>query len=261
MKSVVLSLRYIRYYLTAKTKHDIHSPFVYNLLTEVISRKEENAFFLSIEKLRQSMLKNDTVINIRDFGAGFGGKTFVERKIKFVAHHSSKSKKYGQLLHRLVKHFSPSVMLELGTSVGVSAMYQASAAHSSKFITLEGCENTAEIAASNFKKLELKNIVQVTGDFEKTLPEVLKNLPMLDYVFIDGNHRKEPVLKYFYACLEKSNKNTLFIIDDINWSMEMMEAWNEIKADPRTTITIDLFMLGLVFINPDHTKQNFIIRF
>ena len=48
-------------------------------------------------------------------------------------------------------------------------------------------------------------------------------------VFIDGNHRKEPVINYFNQVADMSDNNSVVIIDDINSSREMAEAWCEIK--------------------------------
>lgn len=261
MKSIILSLKYIKYFFSADTRHDIHSPFVFNLLTLAILKTENKPVFEKIEKIRKNMLRDQSIVKIRDFGAGFGGKQYQEKKIQFIASHSSKSKKYSQLLYRIIAYFTPSVILELGTSVGISAMYQAAAAPGSKITTMEGCENTAKIAAANFKNAGFENITQITGDFDEILPSFLAITPRLDYVFIDGNHRKEPVLKYFNACLQNINKHSFFIIDDINWSAEMAEAWKEIKLNPRVSVTIDMFMLGIVFFNPELTKQDFTIRF
>jgi hypothetical protein len=51
------------------------------------------------------------------------------------------------------------------------------------------------------------------------------------------------------------------VFDDIHWSEGMEKAWNEIKSDKDVTITIDFFTVGLVFFNPDFTKQDFLIRY
>jgi hypothetical protein len=57
------------------------------------------------------------------------------------------------------------------------------------------------------------------------------------------------------------NENTLLIFDDIYWSEGMKAAWNEIKAHPKVTVTIDLFWIGLVFFKGGRVKENFLTRF
>ncbi|PJC61367.1 MAG: SAM-dependent methyltransferase, partial [Flavobacteriales bacterium CG_4_9_14_0_2_um_filter_32_27] len=80
-------------------------------------------------------------------------------------------------------------------------------------------------------------------------------------VFFDGNHTKNATLTYFNWCLEKANEQSVFVFDDIYWSEEMKCAWKEIKAHPKVTTTIDLFFLGIIFFNPDLSKEDFVLRF
>jgi predicted O-methyltransferase YrrM len=93
------------------------------------------------------------------------------------------------------------------------------------------------------------------------LPEVIAGLSKLDFVFIDGNHRKEATLDYFKRCLPKLSENSIMIFDDIYWSLGMKEAWQEIKAHKDVTVTIDLFWIGLVFVRKGQVKEDFMIRF
>jgi predicted O-methyltransferase YrrM len=192
-------------------------------------------------------------------GTGRSGK----RTISEIAERSLKSEKYGQLLFRLVNHFKPNTILELGTSLGISTAYLASANPNSKVITIEGCPNIASEAKKNFEILGLKNIESVIGNFDSVLPAALCQLPTADckLVFFDGNHKKEPTLRYFNQCLELADNTSVFIFDDIHWSNEMEEAWEEIKSHPQVTVTIYLFFLGLVFFRKEQVKQNFIVRF
>jgi hypothetical protein len=68
-------------------------------------------------------------------------------------------------------------------------------------------------------------------------------------------------LHYFNLAITKATENSLFIFDDIYWSEEMIEAWEIIKADPRVSITIDLYFIGLVFFKKGQAKENFTILF
>jgi predicted O-methyltransferase YrrM len=84
----------------------------------------------------------------------------------------------------------------------------------------------------------------------------------VDLAFIDGNHRKQPTLDYFTKLLNHSTTSTILIFDDIHWSEEMEAAWSVIQQNPSVTLTIDLFFIGLVFLNPTFkVKQHFSIRF
>ena len=264
MKKFRLLFKYLRYYFAAQTKHDIHSPFVFDLLTNVISAKSNFYAYGQIEEIRKSLLSSKAKIIVQDFGAGSIVNKPSEanlKAVKDIAKASAKSPKYGQLLFRLVHYFKPKTLLELGTSFGISTLYQALPDKSAKLITMEGCENVAKLAQENFKKAGTTNIELITGNFDETLASALTSIKSLDYVFFDGNHKKEPTLRYFEKCLPLAHNDSLFIFDDIHWSDEMEGAWEAIKNNPQVTITIDLFFLGLVFFRKEQHKQHFIIRF
>ncbi len=173
----------------------------------------------------------------------------------------SQHKRRAHLLYRLSRHFQPENILELGTAAGFSTAYIKAPVPESKMITLEGCASLADVASNNLKRLKIKNTEISIGDFDVTLPLVLKKFEKLDFVFFDGNHRRKPTLDYFNRCVELTHEDTLFIFDDIHWSQGMEEAWNTIKNDERVNISLDIFWFGLVFFRKGIIKQDFIIRY
>ena len=127
---------------------------------------------------------------------------------------------------------------------------------------MEGSAKIAAIARVNLSSLGLKNIGVIEGDFNNTLPEYLSSNKKIDFVFLDGNHRKVPTLKYFEEILLNANEETIFVFDDIHWSKEMEEAWEIIKAHTQVTLTLDLFFIGIAFLGKNFKeKQHFVIRF
>lgn len=261
MKKIRFLFNYLFYRFVSQTKHDIHSPFVFDLLTNVIEDCTPFYAYKEIETLRKELLESKEMIRVTDYGAGSLFNNLPERKISDIARSASKSTKYGQLLFRIINHFQPQTLLELGTSLGISTLYQAKPSSKSKLITIEGCPETAQRAVYNFKKLGAENIELLVGNFDELLPKALKDLGEVDYVFFDGNHRKEATIRYFEQCLPFIHNNTLFVFDDIHWSEEMQEAWKYIQNSPQVTVTIDLFFLGLVFFRKEQKKQDFVLRF
>ena len=96
---------------------------------------------------------------------------------------------------------------------------------------------------------------------EKNDPLFLANSAQIDMIFFDANHKKEPTISYFNMCMDKIGKKALFIFDDIYWSKEMKEAWEEICADTRIQVSIDLFSIGIVFIDPELKKKHYTIYY
>jgi predicted O-methyltransferase YrrM len=260
-----LVLNYLKYRLRATSEHGVHSPFVYDLITKVIYNKTAYYSYKNIESLREQLLNSDKKINCIDLGAGSkmidsNGSSEI-KKINHIVKYSAKPAKYSQLLFRLVNYFQPSQVIELGTSLGISTSYLASANSKINVITVEGCPAIAEIANKNFKQLGLKNIEQKIGNFDTLLPLLLNKMQQVDFIFFDGNHTKEATLNYFNQCLPKTHENSVFIFDDIYWSDEMKQAWTEIKNNAKVIVTVDLFFMGIVFFRKEQVKQHFVIKF
>lgn len=259
-----LAKKYFHYYFTASNGngHGIHSPFVFDFVKHVLNDKQSYPVYQSIESLRKQLLANSTVIEVEDFGAGSSVIKTNKRVVSVIAASSLKPKKYAQLLYRMVKYYKPETIVELGTSFGITTAYLASAHKTSKVFTCEGSTAIASIARQNFRSLQLNNIQLTEGDFAQTLSPLLAKLQTIDFSFIDGNHQKDPTLDYFSKLLNHANPNTILIFDDIHWSAGMESAWDAIKKHPQVTLTIDLFFIGIVFINPDFKiPQHFSIRF
>ena len=253
MKKVIFLIKYISHCLRVDSKQCLQSHFGYDLYTKII--KDQNPFYMfrDIEAIRASMSASEKKICVTDMGSGKSGL----KKVKHIAKNALKSPVYSQLLFRLVNHFKPLHLLELGTSLGITSLYLAGASPKSKLITLEGCPETSKLAIQNFQTFGAANIELLQGDFRVTLPQALQKMPSLDFVFFDGNHKKAPTLEYFQHCFGFARSNTLFVFDDIHWSNEMEEAWDLIKQHPGVSLTIDLFFLGLVFLRTGREKQNF----
>ncbi len=252
---------YLSHFFTSKTRHGVHSPFVYYLIDEVIYDYSPKMYEQEIEGLRSSLKKDDRTIRVTDLGAGSLLNKRSDKKVKDIARHALKAPRIAKLIARLAAYYKPETIIELGTCLGVTTSYLAKASRSSQIITVEGCPETAEIARENFNNLGLPGVELRVGDFDVLLPEILAEQAKIDFLFIDGNHRKEATLNYFYACLPKVHEGTLLIFDDIYWSQGMKEAWEEIKAHPQVTVSVDLFYIGLVFFKKDQYKEDFKVRF
>jgi len=256
--------KYLYYYLTASNGkgHGIHSPFVFDFIKNVLNDTKSYPAYQSIEQARRTLLANSSVIEVEDFGAGSSVIKTNKRVVSAIAASSLKPKKYAQLLYRMVKYYQPATVLELGTSFGITTAYMASANAAFHVFTCEGAGAIASIAKQNFAMLQLKNVQLIEGNFAETLSPLLSYLPTVDFVFVDGNHRKEPTLNYFNQLLKYATPKTILVFDDIHWSTEMEGAWALIKKHPAVTLTIDLFFICIVFLNPDiNHKQHFILRF
>jgi predicted O-methyltransferase YrrM len=259
-----LAKKYFLFYLSASNGkgHGIHSPFVFEFVKNVLNDKRNFPEYAEMENLRNQLLKDKSTVTVSDFGAGSVVDKKNERSISDIARISASPANKGQLLFRIVNHYQPKTIVELGTSLGLSAGYLASGNKNADLVTMEGSPAIADIAEDNFKKIGLKNIKVIRGNFDETLVSVITNCRAgIDFAYIDGNHRKDPTLRYFNMLISAMTDSFVIILDDIHWSREMEEAWITIKNDSRVLLTIDLFFIGLVFFRKDFKiKQHFDIR-
>lgn len=251
---------FLVYFISAGTAHSVHSPFIYDFVTRVLNARRQKPAYHGIELVRTRMLTSRSLVEVQPLGAA-GGTETKKVMLKTLTARTSKSAKYGELLERICEYYQPRYAIEIGTSLGISTMYQALGLTQGYLLTLEGNEASLKIAKHNAEKLGFQNIQFVEGLFEKTLPMVVQAIPHIDYVFFDGNHTMQATLDYFEQCLTKSHENTIFVFDDIRWSDEMFKAWQKIKNHDKVRVTVDLFFMGIVFFRPGQEKEHFTIRF
>ncbi|TXK33255.1 class I SAM-dependent methyltransferase [Pontibacter qinzhouensis] len=252
---------YLLYRLRAFKLHGVHSPFVFDLYHNVICHDGHFEAYDRVETLREKLLQSQQQLQVTDFGAGSKSGLKKVRKVKDIARTSAKPAKYGQLLYRLVNHFQPKTIFDLGTSLGITTSYLAEARKLASLYTFEGCPAIAQAAKENLQLLGLQQVQIVVGNLDKTLEKQLTHTNLLDFAFFDGNHRYEPTMRYFGACLQKHHELSVFVMDDIYWSKEMKRAWQDIKKHPQVHQTVDLFFIGLVFFRKTQPKEHFTLRF
>lgn len=253
---------YIEYIFRAKSRHSVHSPFVFQLLEEVVRGNSLQTEFHELETHIRSLAHNQRMVEITDFGRPQGKKLYEHRFESIAAIHKASSLRsaYGRMLGRLASFLKPRHILEIGTGLGVSTAYMATGASHASIDSFEGCSVKTQIARSFFEKIKLTHIQSFIGRFEVTLPEYLQKAQSPDLVFIDGNHRLEPTLAYFEMILPKLPYHACMVFDDIHWSADMEQAWSQIVQHKRVTISIDLYHFGIIFFNPEFSKQHFILR-
>lgn len=248
---------YIAFWFRANDAHGLHSPFVFELYTEVIEPEKKYYAFFDIALLRKKLLDNQNQIEIRDLGAG---KQHSRRKISEIARKSAISPQKGELLFKLVDFFRPQNIIELGTSLGLGTLYLSEASAKADLYTFEACPNLIGLARKHLENAYAK-IHFLEGNIDETLEANLLKINRIDFVFFDANHRSEPTWRYFEQCLAHCHEETVFVFDDIRWSADMQSVWQKIIADERVSISLDLFSVGIVFFKKGIPKQHFNLRF
>jgi len=249
---------FFTYWLDAVDEHSLHSPFFFDLYTKTI--RGHAADLHSIEQLRQSLLNDNSLLEVVDFGAGSTSSGRLSRRICDIARTSLSPEKYAQLYRRIIHRFRCQNILELGTSLGINTLYLALDT-SGSVSTFEGSPALAETAIGLFTAAGANNIAVIRGDINSTLPEYLTGAEKIDFAFMDANHRFEPTLNYFGRLVQKVHEQSVVVLDDIHYSRDMERAWTSIQHHPRVYATADLFRCGLVFFDPSLNRQHHVLEF
>lgn len=254
-------LRYLWYVFFAKhyKGHGIHSPAVYEFVSEVLFSKTREQDISALLNRIKTLSKSNLSVDFKEFGAGSSKMRGNTRLLKDIVSIAGVNKKYGKLLYRMVKFYQPETIVEFGTSVGISTIYLASGRlNQAKMVTIEANQSLQEIARDSAGQLYLENIQFVSNTFDKALPQIIPELQSPALIFIDGNHRYGPTLGYYRKIKNHLTKG-IIIIGDIYWSGEMTNAWRQIKSE--SIVTVDLYQMGIVFIDEMLTPGHYLVRF
>jgi len=160
--------------------------------------------------------------------------------------------KDGRLLTALAREFSSSDVLELGTCLGTSAAYLGTGLEDGHLVTVEAGEPQVEIARETIAELGLDDRVTVRHDRFQDVLFRSNDTPSFQLAFLDGHHQKDATLQYFDVLAENAQRNAVLIFDDVNgYSEGMTEAWNAIREDARTDMSILAERYGIALVNSD----------
>lgn len=249
---------YLSYWLNQVDEHSIHSPFFFDFYKNVIKVSRKAQANTAIEKLRNSLLTNDSVIEIEDFGAGSRLNSHNNRSIAEVAKNSLSTQAVSKLYQHIIRYNDARYIAELGTSLGLNTLYLAEK-NDAKIFSFEGSKTLANIALTHFELFEKRNIHLIEGNMDSTLPEFLQSTEKINFALIDANHRYEPTLRYFNLLVRRFNEKSILVVDDIHWSEEMERAWEELYKHKLVYGSIDLYRCGILFFDPALNKQHFVL--
>ena len=245
------------------TGEGIHSPYLFELVRFVL--RDENAYycFADIERRRQMLLDCKDELNVVDFGsAGSPEGLHLKRSVCDIAKHHLESPKVGQALFRLVNFIGahekrPLEILELGTSLGITTAYLAAVDSKNRVTTLDGSGEVLKVAQGVWHILKLENIEGHEGAIDNTLFQCARE--RLDVAYVDANHTFDATMRYVNYLLPRMNEKGVVVIDDIHHSPEMERAWKALKEDKQVTTSMDLYHVGLLFVDKHYLKRHYTI--
>lgn len=256
---------YLKYLFKSHNRHGLHSPFIYNLSEKVLNKRVNTSEIAIVKQYRNYLKHEKFELTVDDLGSGSHVMNGNRRRIKDIYATSSTNRRMGEILHQIIQSYQCKNILEMGTSLGVGTAYIQNALkleEKGQITTIEGSKELHDFTRSQFDHFFPNHKINfVRGGFDTVLPKLLETLPPIDLAFVDGNHTYAATLHYFNLLTTNIHNESIIIFDDIHWSNEMKQAWQEIKQHPSVRCSIDLFRWGILFFREEMRKEDFTIRF
>ena len=232
---------YFKYYLNAKTKYQIHSPFVFEFVQEVLEDKRNYYYFNTIKHFIKRIESDTTPIN--------DGKRETHTKVSAVASKQHVSTSIGQLLFRTINHYQPTIALELGTGLGLNTLYQCTPSTSMEFHTFESNKAFAQVAQENFQILGIRHVQLHIGAIEKNVQLLLSTISPPNYLFLNT----ELSTSFLQTLLDKCDPESIIIVNKPH--TKGATQWNWFCQQEAITLTFDLYTVGLAFKRAEQKEK------
>jgi len=255
-------LSFLDNWLKGKRWDAFHSPYLFRLFSFMSDDRSRSERFSAIEAVREKWLRTKGTIERSDFGSGsVYSRKQNEENISSIARHALSLPFQCRCMARLVQSENPGIILELGTSLGISTAYLHAGNPFTIITTIEGDPEISKLARSTFDQLHLNGILLITSTFEDYLLASQHDESKIDLLFLDGNHRATATLDYFENLKKRFTPNTIIIVDDIYWSKDMYQGWQKLIAMPEVTQSVDCFQFGILFFRNEFlNKENHVLR-
>lgn len=153
---------------------------------------------------------------------------FRQTHLRFVNPNMVSGHLQGKLLEMLSEMIKPSLILEIGTFTGYSAICLARGLKpGGRLITVELNDELDEFTQTYFLKAGVVSMItKITGRFQDVIDSIEGEF---DLVFIDGDKREYP--DYYYLIINKVKPGGFIIADNVLWGGQVLE---RDSTDPQT---------------------------
>ncbi|MDR2691447.1 MAG: class I SAM-dependent methyltransferase [Dysgonamonadaceae bacterium] len=208
----------------------VHSPFIYNLITKVIEENIPYYVFDEIEHFRKGLaLRKET-----------------------------QHKNYGALLFRVIHFFKCRTILQIRAYTGVLTLYLSLASRkNSACYALEEHSDWLDAVKVFAGQHRLENLHWMEGDYADNLRKLKAIIPTFDLIFINRLGNAKQTAETVELTRSFIGEKSILIIDGIYKNKAMRTLWEKVKHFPETSVTIDLFALGIIFFDKKLHKQHY----
>lgn len=205
--------------------HGIHSPFVFDLVNNVI---EEKTPYYAYEYIKEYLLSCRNV--------------------------PCKIDKLHKLSFKLINCFGAKQILELGAGNGINTLFMTAVSSSVKCQAVETDENKYNLAHELYSSGWDREIV-----LKKSYSGLSAFMP--DCVYINLNNFGELTQAHIDEINNVMHPGSFIIVEGIRTNRKNKLLWNKIKDMDGRTVALDLFNIGIIFFNPKLYRWEYKISF
>ncbi len=198
-------------------------------MLKLLNRSEFTNKILKAYFTRRRLLRFDYDFDMADFGAKSKFDQRARKKLSNIVRRSCSPVLKSLLLAFWTRKRQARVILELGSCVGLNAIIIGQKNPQATVLSIEGDKTLYTLARRLVRILDQENVVFINDLFDSVLPEILDAFQP-SVIFIDGNHSMQGTLAYFEQICRTVKPKVYIIIDDIDWSKGMREAWKKISC-------------------------------
>ncbi len=222
----------IQFYSRAQTRYDVQSPFIHQLVEQVLEDQREFYRLKEVQRLNQRLKKGSQEPGL--------------------------STRAGALLFRLAAWHKPTTIVEIDGRSGLGTAYLAAGRPSARtYIQMTEPDLTARLVAT-LSKLNLNEVSVKTNSFANWKAEWEKNDSSVELLYIHGESGLEPTLQYLDALKPFFCDRTVVVTTDMYQTSQRLAVWEALKQLNALQLTVDLLQCGLLFFEyPGRTKEHY----
>lgn len=173
------------------------------------------------------------------------------------------SPRVSQLLFRLTNYLGhvqarPLCILEIGTSVGITTAYLASASSHNRVFTWDKGPVPPTVPQGIWQRLGLHNVQ--CADCEDTLYIHARELGGADMVYLNAPTTYADYMHHLTCIAGCVRENAMVVVHAPHANREVEQAWREICAHTEVSTSMDLWEVGILFFDPHYLKRNYRLR-
>lgn len=207
--------------------HGVHSPFAFELITNVLYSPHT---YYALHDIDRFLWVNEALFRSR--GIEPGGVV-----------------KYNQTSFRLVNRFKPERILEFNSGIGVNSL----------FVLAPNPKAHITFAEDNIKQIDdAKYLLQKYFEEKQNLNFISSDNLISDNTYDAVIINSGAIMPSVNQLLDLSNESTFWIVDSIR-SGESKQLWLNIVNHKKVSVTFDMSNTGVAFLHPTFYKSHYYI--